>query len=87
LWCQDAFRIEDPVTRAEQQDDLVVVRTYGFRHEAEVGRSMLEANEVDAIISGDDAGGIQPGMAAGDGVRLLVRRSDRQKAMELLGAG
>jgi len=48
---------------------------------------MLEANEVDAVISGDDAGGIQPGMAAGNGIRLMVRRSDGQKAMELLGAG
>jgi hypothetical protein len=75
------------VTHAEQQDDLVVVRTYGFRHEAEVGRSMLEANEVDAVISGDDAGGIQPGMAAANGIKLLVRRSDGQKARQLLGAG
>ena len=75
------------MTHAEQQDDLVVVRTYGFRHEAEVGRSMLEANEVDAIISGDDAGGIQPGMAAANGIKLLVRRSDGQKAIQLLGPG
>jgi len=75
------------MTHGEQQDDLVVVRTYGFRHEAEVGRSMLEANEVDAVINGDDAGGIQPGMAAANGIKLLVRRSDGQKARLLLGTG
>ena len=75
------------MTHGEEQDDLVVVRTYGFRHEAEVGRSMLEANEIDAVINGDDAGGIQPGMAAANGIKLLVRRSDGQKAMELLGPG
>jgi hypothetical protein len=79
-------RIEASVTHAEHQDDLVVVRTYGFRHEAEVGKSMLEANEVDAVISGDDAGGLQPGLGVANRVRLLVRRSDGQKATQLLGS-
>ena len=73
------------MTHAEQDDELVVVRTYGFRHQAEVGRSMLEANEVDALIVADDAGGIQPGLDGGTRVRLLVRRSDEHKASELLG--
>jgi hypothetical protein len=74
------------MTHSEQDDDdLVVVRTYGFRHQAEVGRSMLEANDVDALIVADDAGGIQPGLDGGARVRLLVRRSDESKASELLG--
>ena len=46
---------------------------------------MLEANEVDAVISGDDAGGLQPGLGVANRVRLLVRRSDGQKATQLLG--
>jgi hypothetical protein len=73
------------MTHTEQNDDLVVVRTYGFRHQAEVGRSMLEAHEVDALIVADDAGGLRPGMVSADGVKLLVRRSDERKASELLG--
>jgi hypothetical protein len=73
------------VRTGHSQDDLVVVRTYAFRHEAELGRSMLEANEVDAVISGDDAGGIQPGLGAGDRIRLMVRRSDGDRAVQLLG--
>jgi hypothetical protein len=52
------------VASAQQQDELVVVRTYTYRHEAEVGRSMLEGNNVDAVISADDAGGIQPALGA-----------------------
>ena len=46
---------------------------------------MLEANEVDAVISGDDAGGLHPMLGAATGVRLLVRRSDEHKASQLLG--
>ena len=72
---------------AGQQDELVVVRTYMYRHEAEVGRSMLEANEVDAVISADDAGGLRPGLGAATGVRLLVTRRDEHKARQLLGRG
>jgi hypothetical protein len=74
------------VTHVEHQDDLIVIRTYGFRHEAEVGRSMLEANEVDAIIVADDAGGLQPGLGVANRVRLLVRKSDGQRAAQLLGS-
>jgi hypothetical protein len=74
-----------PVATAEQQDELVVVRTYAYRHEAEVGRSLLEGHKVDAMISGDDAGGVQPGFGAATGVRLLVKRRDEHKARQLLG--
>lgn len=72
---------------AEQQDELVVVRTYASRHEAEVGRSMLEGHHVDAVISGDDAGGVQPPLGATTGVRLLVKRWDEHRARQLLGRG
>jgi hypothetical protein len=68
------------VTHAEQQDDLVVVRTTAFATKPKW--DALEANEVDAVISGDDAGGIQPGMAAANGIKLLsgeatARRPER----------
>jgi hypothetical protein len=68
-------------------DDLVLVRTYAYRHEADVGKSMLEANDVEAIIIADDAGGLRPGLGMATGIRLLVRRSDGQKARQLLGPG
>lgn len=70
---------------AEQQDELVVIRTYIYRHEAEVGRSMLEGHRVDALISADDAGGVQPALGAATGVRLLVKRRDEHRARQLLG--
>jgi hypothetical protein len=65
-------------------DDLMVVGTYGYRFEAEVGRSMLEASGIHALIVGDDAGGVQPALSASNGVRLLVRRHDERRAKSLL---
>ena len=72
------------MTRADDPDDLILIRTYSYRHEAEVGKSMLEANDVEAIIIADDAGGLRPGLGFSGGVRLLVRRSDEQEARQLI---
>ena len=74
------------MTHTEHADALVVVHTYAYRHEAELGKSILEANSVQAVISADDLGGLQPMLGAGTGgVRLLVRRSDERKAKKVLG--
>lgn len=73
------------MTRAEQADELVVVHTYDYRHEAEISRSILKAHAIEAIVRADDLGGLQPMLgAANGGVRLLVRRSDEHKAKNLL---
>ena len=72
--------------RFTHPDELVVVRTYLYRHEAELGRSVLEARAVPSVISADDTGAMGPwlGVSTG-GVRLLVRRKDRLTAKDLLG--
>lgn len=72
------------MARKEVREKLVVVRTYSYRHEAEIGRSMLEANGVDAMIVADDFGGMQPALGADTGVRLMVRREDEDTARKLL---
>jgi hypothetical protein len=72
------------MTRAQQHDELVVVATYNYRHEAAVGRSMLEANGVDAVINADDFGGVRPVLGVVNGVRLLVKRQDEREARQLL---
>ena len=75
------------MANAQHQEELVVVRTYAYRHEAEVGRSMLEGHNVDAVISADDAGGVQPALGAATGARLMVKRRNEHKARQLLGRG
>jgi hypothetical protein len=70
--------------QTENSEDLVVARVFLFRHEAEFARGMLESEGIEAMIEADDCGGQRPLMGAVTGVKLLVRRSDVQKAKGLL---
>ena len=72
------------MTQKKLQEDVVVARTYSYRHEAEIGRSMLEANGVDAMIVADDLGGMQPALGADTRVKLCVKREDEDAAKKLL---
>jgi imidazoleglycerol phosphate synthase glutamine amidotransferase subunit HisH len=68
----------------EQSDDLAVARIYSYRHEAELARSALEAQGIEAMVEADDCGGQRPLMGANVGVKLLVRRSDESRAKDVL---
>jgi hypothetical protein len=72
------------MTHTPKQDELVVVATYRYRHEAEIGKGMLEANGIDAIVNADDLGSVHPVLGATSGIRLLVRREDAHTATQLL---
>jgi len=64
--------------------DLICIKTYGSRHEAELARGFLEANGIEAVVSADDVGGMRPHLLLGGGARLLVKEEDVQKALEVL---
>ena len=66
-----------------EHPQLVVVRTFGNRIEAELARSALEAAEIESTIVDDDAGGTQPELWL-RGVSLLVRKDDVERATEIL---
>jgi putative signal transducing protein len=66
------------------QPDLVVVRTYLNRFDAELAHSALEAADIDSMIDADGSSGTQPGLWLG-GVKLLVRAEDAEQAAEILG--
>ena len=66
------------------ESELVPVAEYLNRTEAELGKVILEANDVDAAIAGDDAGGMNPWIHPATPVRLLVRREDADRAREIL---
>ncbi len=65
--------------------DLVVVRVYPNRFEADVARSALEAADIESLVRSDDYGGVQPGLWLARGVELLVREEDAPRAEEVLG--
>ena len=65
-------------------DDLVVIRTFVNKFEADVAKSALDASNIESLIRADDADGLQPGLWLA-GVELLVREEDVQQAEEVLG--
>ncbi len=64
--------------------ELVVVRTFNDRIEAELAQSALQAAEIDSMVRCDDAGGLRPHMALQNGVELLVRTEDASAARQVL---
>jgi hypothetical protein len=65
--------------------ELVVVRTFGDRIEAEMAKSALEAAGIRSMIRGDDCAGLRPHMNLWNGIELIVRAMDRSQALEVLG--
>ena len=65
-------------------EKLVAVGTYTNKIDADLAQGALEAADIDAMITADDAGGQQPGLLMGKGVRVLVRAEDAERAKEIL---
>jgi Putative prokaryotic signal transducing protein len=70
---------------AVDNEKLMAVGTYPNKIDAELALSALEAADIEAIVTADDAGGLQPGLWVGEGVRVLVRAEDAERAKEILG--
>jgi hypothetical protein len=65
---------------------MVVIREYLNETEAHVARSVLEANDIPAVVLRDNAGGMLPSMHIMFPVRLAVRESDATRALLILDA-
>jgi hypothetical protein len=65
-------------------EKLVAVGTYQNKIDAELAQGALEAADIEAMVAADDAGGLQPGLWVGEGVRVLVRAEDVERAKEIL---
>ena len=65
--------------------DLICIKSYAGRDEAELARGFLEANGIRAIVSAEDCGGARPELLLGTGgVKLLVKAEDRRAALDIL---
>ena len=63
--------------------DLVAIKTFLNKFDAETAKSALDAANIDSMVKADDAGGAQPGLWM-RGVELLVRAEDAARAAEIL---
>lgn len=65
--------------------NLVCVKTFADRLQADMARSLLEANGITASVSADDMGGMRPDLAfTSGGVKLFVLDDNADKALEIL---
>jgi hypothetical protein len=65
-------------------DDVVLLRRFGYLLEGELARTTLEAAGIESALLGDEAGGWQPAMRFANPARLLVRREDADEARAVL---
>lgn len=63
--------------------DLVCIKNFNTRIDAELIKGLLETNGINSFISSDDMGGVGPHIAA-SGVKLMVAPEDAEKAKEML---
>jgi hypothetical protein len=75
---------EQPLEHPAEYLNLVNIETYYNRHEAELAKGFLSVNGINAVVFGDDGGGVQPGLSFSIGVQLLVKEEDVEKAKEIL---
>ena len=61
-----------------------VIREYLNEYEAQIARSVLEANDIPAVVLRDNAGGMLPVMQFLYPVRLAVRIADATRALGIL---
>jgi len=64
--------------------DQVVVRRFSYRHEAEVVRSFLDGHGIEAWVTSDDCGSVDPALGLVRGACLVVAKENAARADELL---
>ena len=64
--------------------DPTIVRTFADRGEAEIARSLLEAEGIDAAVPAEDRGGLTSPEEFLSGVQVVVEAGDVQRARDLL---
>ena len=64
--------------------DFIKIMTFSSRHEAELAKVFLSVNGINAVVFGDDYGGIQPALSFSTGVQLMVKEEDVEEATGIL---
>lgn len=62
--------------------DLICIKRFADRHDADVAKSVLDANAIESFVQSDDAGGMYPFMT--EQIRLLVKKTDVREAKKIL---
>ena len=68
-------------------DGLVTIETFGYRHQAELAKSALEANGIFAVVFADDGGRQEVNLQFAQGTKLMVKQEDEAAARAVLMPG
>lgn len=63
---------------------MVLLKVFSSRQEADLVKSLLESENIWALVIADDQGGMRPSMAFTLGVKLMVQPEDLERAQLLL---
>ena len=65
-------------------DDTAVIKVFSNEIDASIAQQVLQDSGIKAFIFKDDAGGMEPQLQLTNGVRLLVSRSDAERAYQII---
>lgn len=63
---------------------MILIARFGYRHQAELALGYLQDAGIEAVLSIDDSGGADVGLAFSNPARLMVRAQDAAMACEIL---
>jgi hypothetical protein len=72
------------VLSSGMSEDMAIIRDFPNEIDAIFARAVLDANDIDAEILRDDAGGMMPALHVMFPVRLIVRVADAERAIAIL---
>jgi hypothetical protein len=67
-------------------EELITFRTFSNLIEAEIAASHLKSQNIEVMVKKDDSGGMRPHFQLTQGVDLIVRKKDLDRAKEILAA-
>jgi hypothetical protein len=67
-------------------EELVTLRTFSNLIEAEIAAGHLNSQDIQVMVKKDDSGGMRPHLQLTQGVDLIVRKKDLDRAEKILTA-
>ena len=65
-------------------EEVVVLRMFSNEIDARMSQQVLQGSGVKAFVFKDDVGGMEPQLQLTGGVRLVVNRTDAERAHQIL---
>ena len=67
-----------------KSEELVTLRTFSNVLEAEIVAGHLNSQNIETMVKKDDSGGMRPHLQITQGVDLIVRKKDLERAKKIL---